>query len=352
MSKNLSLSLKKNLGQFNLDLNLEVGNGITAIIGPSGAGKTSLLNLIAGLIPADNAKIIIDGIDISHLPTHQRGMGYVFQDALLFPHMNVEKNILYGAKENTQEKFDEVIELFDIKQLLKRAPHNLSGGEARRVAIARALVSQPKVLLLDEPLSGIDPSRRQSFFPYLERLRATAKMPVFYVSHQMDEIMRLADNVVVMDKGKIAISGKLEDIAIEPEFTKLAGNNERSVVLAGNMVDDDSYICKLAIAGGSLTLPHPHEQTANRAARVRIFARDVAIATSMPENISVLNILKVSISQISHCSDIEVDLTLKLSNETGESLITSRITKSSYDRLALHEGLEVWALIKAVAILN
>ncbi|MCK5040676.1 MAG: molybdenum ABC transporter ATP-binding protein [Sphingomonadales bacterium] len=357
MKKTLSISLKKNLGRFNLDVSLDVTEGITAIIGPSGAGKTSLLNLIAGLMPADEATLNLDGNDISTLPAHKRGMGYVFQEGLLFPHMSVEKNLRYGAKNLDKAAFDEIVELFDLNQLLDRAPHTLSGGEARRVAIARALFSQPDVLLLDEPLSGIDPARRQNFFPYLERLRKTAKMPVFYVSHQMDEVMRLADNVVVMDRGKVAISGKLEDIASEPAFTKLAGNNERSVVLSGKVIEDDNYICKLAVAGGNITLPHPHDDTTDRAVRVRIFARDVAIATKKPEDISVLNILKVSIEEIHHCTDIEVDLTLKLMDDTGESItgasiITSRITKSSCERLKLTANMQVWALIKAVAILN
>lgn len=356
MSKQLSISLKKNMGVFNLDVSLNVNDGVTAIIGPSGAGKTSLLNIIAGLLPADKATITIDGHDVAHLPAHKRGMGYVFQEGLLFPHMSVEENLRYGAKNLAKNDFDELVDLFNLSALLERQPHTLSGGEARRVAIARALFSQPDVLLLDEPLSGIDPARRQSFFPYLESLRATAKMPVFYVSHQMDEVMRLADHVVVMDQGKVALSGRLEDIAQEAEFTKLAGNNERCVVLSGQIVEDDNSICKLAIAGGNLNLPPSHNWPTNmpdnNSVRVRIFARDVAIATKKPENISVLNILNVTIAKMDHTSDIEVDLTLKLSDDNGTSIITSRITKSSCERLGLSKDMQVWALIKAVAILN
>ena len=349
MKQPLSIKIHKKLGAFELDVKCKTKSGITAIIGPSGAGKTSLLNLISGIIKPDAGEIKLSGKELNDLAPHKRKIGYVFQEGLLFPHMNVESNIKYGAT-GEAINFDELVELFDLSALLSRMPATLSGGETRRVAIARALCSQPEILLLDEPLSGIDPSRRNEFFPYLERLKQSAKMPIFYVTHQMDEVMRLADNVMVMDKGRVAIMGKLEDIAAKPAFTNLAGNHERSVVLSG-IVAEKNGLCELTVDGGKLILPH-NPQNGDGATRVRILARDVAIATKKPEDISVLNILKVSIEKIEVPTDFEVDLTLRLGTGKATSTLTSRITKASAERLGIKQGMKVWALIKAVAILN
>ena len=173
-------------------------------MGPSGAGKTTVLNAIAGLVTPVSGRIEVDGRCLfdstqrSNLPVHKRHMGYVFQDARLFPHLEVRRNLLYGrhgAGNGARFGFDAVVELLGIAPLLARHPRNLSGGEAQRVAIGRALLSQPAMLLFDEPLSALDQARREELIPYLQRVRDEIRLPIIYVSHHPDEVRRIADSV-------------------------------------------------------------------------------------------------------------------------------------------------------------
>ena len=205
----LSLDIELRRGRFRRHVRIEEAARVLALAGPSGAGKTTVLNAIAGLLRPRAGRIEVDGrvlFDSARgidLPAHRRHVGYVFQDARLFPHLDVRRNLRYGrhgvAGAGRTFEFDAVVALLGIEPLLARRTANLSGGEAQRVAIGRALLSQPAILLLDEPLSALDPSRREELIPYLQRVRDEVRLPMVYVSHQSEDVRRLADAVHTLD---------------------------------------------------------------------------------------------------------------------------------------------------------
>jgi molybdate transport system ATP-binding protein len=216
----LSVNIEKRLGEFSLAVKFEAKGGATALFGPSGAGKTSLVNMIAGLVRPDRGRIALDDnvlfdstarIDV---PAHRRRIGYVFQEGRLFPHMTVARNLDYGRRmsgvaDDPAER-ERIVSLLDIGALLARRPGHLSGGERQRVAFGRALLMKPRLLLLDEPLASLDRARKLEILPYLARLRDEAKVPMIYVSHQAGEISRLCSQVVRLEDGRVAASGGLE----------------------------------------------------------------------------------------------------------------------------------------------
>ena len=200
----LRIDIELQRGTFHRHVRIEDDARVVALVGPSGAGKTTVLNAIAGLVTPVSGRIEVDGrclFDSTqriNLPVHKRHRGYVFQDARLFPHLEVRRNLLYGrhgAGNGARFGFDAVVELLGIAPLLARHPRNLSGGEAQRVAIGRALLSQPAMLLFDEPLSALDQARREELIPYLQRVRDEIRLPIIYVSHHPDEVRRIADSV-------------------------------------------------------------------------------------------------------------------------------------------------------------
>lgn len=201
------------LAHFQLSVTLDVGAGLTALIGPSGAGKTTLLNIVAGVVQPDRGRVTLDGdvlVDTAQKiwrPTHQRGIGYVFQTPRLFPHLTVRRNLGYGrwfgSAARERFKFDDVVGLLDLRALLERTPRRLSGGEAQRVALGRALLSQPRLLLLDEPLASVDQARRDEVLPYLDRVRAELRMPTIYVTHTLAEVESRAEKIIVIDRGRV-----------------------------------------------------------------------------------------------------------------------------------------------------
>ncbi len=196
----LRFDLSKTLGSKHFHFTGETGPGVTAIVGPSGAGKTTLLNLISGLIRPDGTSLDLDGKDLLQLPPHQRGIGYVFQDQLLFPHMNVEKNLRYGEREG-HIRFDDLLHFLNVTPLLAQRPTTLSGGEKQRVALGRALLTQPHLLLLDEPLANLDQARKDEILPYLENLQPRFGIPTLFVSHNAEEVRRLADRILTVENG-------------------------------------------------------------------------------------------------------------------------------------------------------
>jgi molybdate transport system ATP-binding protein len=216
----LSVEVEKNLGTFSIDARFEASGGVTALFGPSGAGKTSIVNMIAGLVTPDRGRIVLDDTVLFdstariNLPVHRRRIGYVFQEGRLFPHMTVAKNLDYGRwmsglPADAAER-ERVIVLLNIGHLLRRRPGHLSGGERQRVAFGRALLMKPRLLLLDEPLAGLDRQRKLEILPYLARLRDEAKVPMIYVSHQAGEIQRLASQVVRIEDGRVIAVGGLD----------------------------------------------------------------------------------------------------------------------------------------------
>jgi molybdate transport system ATP-binding protein len=213
----LALDVEKRLGTFQLAAKFETEARVTALFGPSGAGKTTIVNMIAGLVAPDRGrimyrgKVLFDAAGKVSLPPHRRQFGYVFQDGRLFPHMSVRGNLEYGRRmyrlKRDAAELERVIALLDIGHLADRRPGKLSGGERQRVAIGRALLMRPQLLLLDEPLASLDAARKAEIMPYLERLRDEAQVPMIYVTHQPDDARRLASTVVRIEAGRVAAVG-------------------------------------------------------------------------------------------------------------------------------------------------
>ena len=216
----IAMNAAKQLGEFTLDVSFESDSRVTGLFGASGAGKTSIINMIAGLIRPDRGTVRIDGATLddtdtqTHVPPHRRRIGYVFQEARLFPHLSVAQNLDYGRRMNglprDETHVQRIVGLLDIGRLLTRRSGQLSGGERQRVALGRALLSKPRLLLLDEPLGALDDSRKAEILPYLIRLRDDDSVPMVYVSHDADEMRQLAGRVVILKRGRVAAFGGTE----------------------------------------------------------------------------------------------------------------------------------------------
>jgi ABC-type molybdate transport system ATPase subunit len=215
----IEIDFEKKLGEIDFGINLTVEPlGLTVFFGPSGSGKSSVVNMLSGLLKPDkgrfalNGRVLFDKKNRINVPTYARNIGYVFQDSLLFPHLSVYRNLKYGYKPDRQIRMDEVVDLLGIEHLLKRRPHNLSGGEKQRVAIGRALVTNPDILLMDEPLSALDENRKNEIMPFVERVRDEFQIPIIYVTHSREEVERLATTVIRMDRGKVIAKGTPDQV--------------------------------------------------------------------------------------------------------------------------------------------
>jgi molybdate transport system ATP-binding protein len=351
------VELKDRQGEFELDVALELpGGGISVLFGPSGCGKTTLLRAIAGLSRAGGRVSLGEECwqaDDYFRPVHERALGYVFQEANLFPHLSVRKNLEYGyrrlAPSARRVLPDQVIEWLGLEALLARRPGTLSGGERQRVAIGRALLTSPRLLLMDEPLSALDHQSKQEILPYLERLHRQLSIPVIYVTHSPDEVARLADYLVVMEQGRVRAAGTLERILPDLDLpVRLGGGG--SVVFPATVsgVDRQWHLCKADFSGGSLWVPdHGHEL--GQSIRLRVLAKDVSIALSQNEAQSIQNVLPGVIRQISADTDPGIAL-LKL--DVGGTALLASITARAVDQLGLRVGLPVWAQLKSVAVLE
>lgn len=345
----ISISITKTLGDFSLDAGIEAPNGVTAIFGKSGSGKTSIVNAVAGLSRPDSGRICIGesvlfdanaGVDI---PAHKRRIGYVFQDARLFPHMTVLQNLRYGGAQDE----DQLISVLGLSQLLERMPSGLSGGERQRVALGRALMCDPQVLLLDEPLAALDAARKAEILPYIERLRDQMKIPMLYVSHDVSEVARLATTVVVLAHGKVVLSGPVTTVLADAEAVPHLGPRAAGAVISarvsGKMLDDG--LTELTFSGGRLVLPG-QLGAIGQAVRLRIPAQDVILATSAPENLSALNVLPVTITQLAQGQGPGIAVGLC----AGQDALLARVTQRSAARMKLSVGQEIFAIIKATAV--
>lgn len=346
--------------EFTLNVDLELpGRGVTALFGHSGSGKTTLLRLVAGLIRIQDGRLSVNGEvwqdDRIFLPTHKRPLGYVFQEASLFPHLTARGNLEYGMKRvgNAMDgaALEQAVALLGIGHLLDRRPHQLSGGERQRVAIARALAVQPRLLLMDEPLAALDLKRKQEILPYLERLHDALEIPVLYVSHSPDEVARLADTVVVMEQGRVRAQGAVNELFSRLDLA-LAQDQEASAIIEGVVLshDDDYALTRLEIQGGHLSVARL-DRDIHELVRVRIHARDVSLALDEPGASSILNILPARILEMREIEQAQV--LVKLCTGAGEKTpLLARITRHSRDRLRLHEGQSVFAQVKAVALMD
>ena len=355
----LDVAIAAHTGGFDLDVSFTAETGVTAILGPSGAGKTTLLDLIAGFARPEAGQISVNGtplFDASRnicLPARRRRVGYVFQDAQLFPHMRVAKNLTFGlSPEIGAEDRAEIVGLLAIEELMQRWPNSLSGGERQRVAIARALFSAPRLLLLDEPLANLHPGQRERLIPYIERIKERSRTPLLYVTHQLEEALRMADRAVLMADGRIAAAGALEEVFAHPAMDAFAGEHDAGVVVRGTVREKQHGVSAVSVPGGRFVTTE-RDLTLGQDVRLRILSRDVALALARPEATSLLNILKCRIAAITSVSDREVLVSLELADRATEKAparIAARITRHSAARLTLAEGLEVYAMIKAVAV--
>jgi molybdate transport system ATP-binding protein len=352
----LRLQIKKQRGTFTLDVNITAPTpGIVALFGRSGCGKSTLVNLIAGLLTPDsghielNGEMLFDSDARVALPVELRRIGYVFQDARLFPHYTVLGNLQYGLKRAQGVQLigqDETIALLGLEKLLARRAHELSGGEKQRVALGRALLSQPRLLLLDEPLASLDVARREEVLPYLERLRDRLAIPMVYVSHQFDEVLRLATHVVVLDNGRVAVEGDINTVSLSPALRSIVGAEAVGAVLDGQVlaVDAQNSLAEVAVGNGVLRI-HADAQVGSRV-RVQMLAREIILATQPPEHLSVRNALEGAITKIERDDD-HSDL---IHVAIGAAIVIARITRAATQDLQLATGSKVWVLIKAVSM--
>ncbi len=347
------------LGEFRLDASFEApGRGVTALFGHSGSGKTTLLRCLAGLEQSSdgylevNGEIWQDDAKGLHLPTHRRPLGYVFQEASLFPHLDVRRNLEYGWKRipaaERRVSFEQAVELLGIGHLLDRSPAHLSGGERQRVAIARALLSSPRLLLMDEPLAALDLASKKDILPYLERLHDELSIPVIYVSHSPDEVARLADHMVLMDRGKTVANGPLHAMLARLDLP-LAHGDEAGVVVDTviGAHDDAFHLTRLDYCGGSISVAR-QTHAPGHPLRLRIHARDVSLALGRHDDSSILNVLPAQVVEIADETPSQVMVRL----DTGGVPLLARVTRKSCTILKLQPGTTVFAQVKSVALLG
>jgi len=353
----LEVDVSHRLGAFALDARFTSEGRVTALFGRSGAGKTSLVNCLAGLIRPDRGRIVVDGHVLFDdragvcVPPHRRRIGYVFQEGRLFPHLTVRQNLLYGrwftpARER-RAGVEPVVDLLGLRPLLDRRPGGLSGGEKQRVALGRALLADPRLLLMDEPLASLDAARKEEILPYIERLRDETRVPMVYVSHSVPEVTRLASTMVVLSEGHVEAVGPVGAVMSRLDLVGVIGREEAGAVLdtVVSGIDVASGLTTLRSLAGDLYVPRL-DLRPGTPVRVRIRARDVMIATRPPGDLSALNVLEGKVAEVGGDDTASVEIRLDC---RGEALV-ARLTRHSVARLDLHAGRTVYAVVKAVAI--
>ncbi|MEP0354795.1 molybdenum ABC transporter ATP-binding protein [Paraglaciecola sp.] len=344
---------------FTLDVDFSIpAEGVTAVFGESGSGKTTLLRCIAGLEQADSARLTINGDiwqdKVTFKATHKRSIGYVFQEPSLFTHLTVMGNLSYAFKRANKalnnEFYKQIIKIMGLNTLLAQKVNQLSGGEKQRVAIARALLLKPKLLLMDEPLASLDGKRKLEILPYIEKLRASFGIPVLYVTHSIDEIARLADHVLILQKGRLVIQGNVSELFTNINVPLLS-RDEMGTVLDCDIlkIDEQWQLMKVAFNGGQLWLPVRLDILPDSQCRLRILASDISVTLRPQSDTSILNQLRVKIMSIT--PEIEGATTL-LKVKTGATILLTRITNKSLSELGLVCGKIVWVQVKSVAILG
>ena len=352
----LHVAIEHRLGDFYLDADFRSEGGLTALFGRSGSGKTTVVNVIAGLVRPDRARIEVDGeilVDTARgvwVPSHRRRLGYVFQESRLFPHLTVRQNLLYGRwfRKSAERRtaLDQVVDVLGIGPLLHRRPGGLSGGEKQRVAVGRAWLASPRLLLMDEPLSSLDAARKDEILPYIERLRDESPIPIVYVSHAVAEVARLATQVVLLDNGRVSSVGTVDDVLSRTDALPLSARDEASAILEALVAghDDVAALTTLHCRAGTLRLPRV-DLPVGATVRVRIPARDVLVAVSPPQGLSARNVMPAVVREVSSAESATVDVRL---DAHGDTLI-ARVTRHAVLALGIKPGRHVFAVIKAVA---
>ncbi len=354
----IEVDIQKTLGTFTLNARFGAAAGkVTALFGRSGAGKTTAIDCIAGLARPDGGRVVINGTTVFdhdgrvNRPVEARRVGYVFQEARLFPHMPVADNLTYGRRQTDGPPvigFDAAVDLLDLRRLLRRMPATLSGGERQRVAIGRALLSNPAVLLMDEPVSALDGHRRQEVLNFVADLKAALSIPILFVSHRLEDILKIADDVVLMNAGQVVDRAPLMKITHHTVFQRALGNEEASAVLAARVAAHapDDGLTVLAIDGGQLRVPLLATPPGTEV-HVRVRAVDVALSRRAPLESSFLNILPGRVERVIEvdAGAIEVRLTLG-----AENTLWARVNQRAWRDLGLTAGASVFAIMEKITV--
>ena len=331
---------------------------VTALFGASGAGKSTIINMIAGLLKPDSGiiqsseEIFFDSANLINLPPEKRSIGYVFQDNRLFPHLNVQKNLRYGQnltiEQNRYLNEQEIIELLDLGDFLKRRPNNLSGGEKKRVALGRALLNSPSILLMDEPMAGLDDKRKMEVLPFIEKINQRFKIPIIYVSHDLDEVIRLADEVGLVKDGEITGLGAVEQMTSYTQFREIVGGTNAVTILQGKVVrlTGNSGLTGIETPAGIFRIPQKDLGEGTKL-RLRLNASDISIATEKPQYLSILNVIPGTIKEIQQVGPGTVSVAIEA---TPDTTISAQITQHACQALSLTKGKTIFALVKSVAI--
>lgn len=358
----LTFNLQGKKNDFRISMRASIPTqGVTLLFGPSGSGKTTLLRCIAGLEQLKGSSIQFGDKTwqdkTAFTPPHKRGIGYVFQESSLFPHLNVQRNLEYGWKRSPHNKnkieFNEVIHWLELDNLLQHHDHELSGGQRQRVAIARALLTNPNILLMDEPFANLDTTGKASILPYLEFLQCNLNIPIIYVSHAIEEAMRLADQMLLIDKGSVIAQGLINDIMTDPELP-LAQLDEACAMLPGVVKDFDKeyYLTSIRVPGGIMSLSTASSKNPlniGQKVSIRIKARDVSLVLNPPQNTSISNVLPIKVISCHPCHDPAQVLIRCL---VEDCYILARITKRSQYLLKIQPNLALFAQIKSVALMR
>jgi molybdate transport system ATP-binding protein len=349
------------LGALVLDAAFEAPmRGVTAVFGPSGCGKTTVLRCVAGLQMLRDGYLSVggevwqDGADFR--PPYERSIGYVFQEASLFPHLSVRRNLLYGHRRALRRgrkeatRFDDVVALLGMQGLLDRSPLRLSGGERQRVAVGRALLAQPRLLLMDEPLAGLDRLSKDEILPYLEALHTTLSIPVLYVSHDLAEVERLADHLVLMQAGHVVACGPLQEVQADPALP-IARLPEASVALDATVTDyDPEYgLTTLAVDGGTIVVPGQHGAPGTLQ-RLRVGASDVSLARQPPGPSTILNVLPARVAAAEAHDAAQINVVVRLGMAGQGARLLARVTRRSWEALDTKPGDLVHTQVKSVAL--
>lgn len=353
----LQLDIHSRVEDFELTVESDFpANGISAVFGRSGSGKSTLLRCIAGFEDCQGNirfgdEVWLNSRDGINVAAHRRPVGFVFQDARLFSHLDVAGNLQFAAQRATLPldiSMQAVIETLALADLLHRQTENLSGGERQRVALARTLLCQPRLLLLDEPLSALDLSRKAELLPYIRSTCERFQIPALFVSHAIDEVAQLAEHTLVLDHGSVQTKGPTLDVLEHPNLQQLTGRAESGAVLSGQVsaFDETFQLAHIECAGQDLMVPTLQPPSLGTAVNLFIRARDVSVATTAVQHTSVRNVLHGRLQSIQADKDSPF---AELVIEVGDQLLHARVTRAAVAELGLCENDALYALIKSVS---
>lgn len=355
----MKFSFQHNWPTLKLNLQAEISlSGVTAVIGKSGSGKTSLLKFIAGLERPRFGELNFSGQQWQSestkvfVPTHKRPIGYVFQTPNLFSHLNVKENLLFGYRQLPEGvrniKFDEVVSHLKLEPYLSQPAVRLSGGQQQRVAIGRALLTSPKILLMDEPLSALDMIAKAEIIPYLKEICEVFEIPVIYVSHHFDEVYQLANQLLVIEHGKVAQQGELQNVIGQMELFKQYGSGISSVLEVKVVGYNSEFSVIGAESNGQKFLLVGEEKPVGKILRLKINPKDVSLSLERSEKTSILNLLEMQVVEVLEISSGSVLVKMRLGSQT----LVAQISRLSQSRLSLQPGQKVIAQVKAMSLLS